>query len=261
MPYNSAILTDAEIEAFLGLSSPSADVQAILTIAVQKTEAAIREFLRTDLGVNVYTELKPGQRYPNPRGRVEYPFLGQTSNSHFGSRFAIVLDQIPVHNDATLQVFYDPRGSAGQRTDSYPPESELVKGEDYFLDVDDADHNLSRSGRIFFRSGIGNFPRDVKVVYRAGEVNPTKLADLKVAYLIALKHQQGIETSERIDPATGKICNPAKGQILTSESLGGGEYSYNVFTGFITGFGKRGGGSIPEEALLILQKYRNYQYM
>lgn len=254
-------LSDSQIQSVDNLTV------AKIKRAVAAAEGAIKNYIQQDIGVSVHTEILPASEYPKPQGLIQYP---ATDEVYIFNRFAsihqVVLTHTPVHLDSTLTVFQDDSAQGGQATNAFAAESELVIGNDYFLDVEDevtvggTQYKLSRTGILYLDGGVADYPRNLKVTYRAGNIEPGKLATLKEITLHTISHVYQMQNGQTIGATVSSGCNPSGSQPLASESLG--SYSYSVNTALQSTYGTVAAARlIPDLVLSDLHKFVKYSYI
>lgn len=228
--------------------------------SVTVAESAIREYIRQDFAVKVHRQLLPATHYPTPRGLVDYPVTDDIYlMSSFQSIHQVMLKHTPVHNDGSIVVYQDDTSEGGQATNSFPPESILTQGDDWFLDITNADLNISDTGIIYLNAGASDFPRNVRVEYRAGLADPSRIALMKEIVCHTINHNYKIKTGQNLTDAASGCCGSGN-QPLSSESIGG--YSYSVNTQLQSAYGTLADNRlIPGIVLRDLQTFAKYGYI
>ena len=228
--------------------------------ALEGAEAAICNYINQDFGFEIHEQLLPANHYPTPRGLIEYPSTDEIYTfENSGNIHRVMLKHCPVHNDDTLTVYRDCDAEGGQREGAFGPESVLIQGRDYFLDITDEKLQVSNTGIIYLSSGTDEYPRGVKVWYTSGLLCPKRVKVMRDILLQVLDHVFQIRNGSTISRAVGE-CNPSGNQPLASESLGG--YSYSVNTSLQSTHGTRSAaGFIPSIVSRQLHKFMKYGYI
>ena len=256
-----AITTDAECQAYLGLSS----IPTLLTTLRPYAERAVKDYLRYDPEQQQHTEILPNTRRSSDRDNLVDVSGGKVV--FFGSATAnnmLVLKHLPVRDSNATgvstdpQVFEDYDARFGQASGAFSADTELTRGTEFFLEYDQL--GISKSGTLI---GVGgNWPSlygTVKVVYTAGyssdELAGTggdaDASDIKLATLITVSH---IYKQAVLNGSTG-AAGLVSGAIV-SESLG--DYSYTVSGGSAerSGYSR---GALPAQVMRMLDSYRSYR--
>ena len=248
----ATIATRAEILTYLGKAASLSDADAaLLNMLLPLSDAAVKNYLQTSLNYSQHVEFLPIGQPVIERDDIVEPILRDgvvtlTSNVPPGSD-AIQLKHTPVYL-ASLEIREDVGAWAGQAASAFGDGTILVSGRDYYLDVDDAELNLSRSGLIYRFGRWPTEPRSVKVTYYGG-LNAEKLngmwGDVKLAAIIAAAHAFQIAKAR---------MGPDGGGPVNSESIG--EYSYSRSAAFVSE-ASGGGFDLPAGAKQLLFKHRN----
>lgn len=232
----SNIVDISEIMAFLGLgTSPTEGQLGLVTLIHGPTENSVRRHLNYDVVANTYAgELHPRVDSVPDRDRLVDSIGGRAVIvSRARSRNnVILLRNIPVLNDSNLEVREDRAAFAGQASGAFATATILTKGVDYYLDVTDADNDLSVTGKIV-RVGSG-WPAEkgtVKVAYRAGytadqlgaaETDTNKL-DVSAIKLGTLEAIQDV-----FNQATSRQSTSGGSGAIKSERLGNYSVTYDL---------------------------------
>jgi hypothetical protein len=255
-----AVLTDAEIVAYLGLSS----TPTLLTTMRPYAENAVSKFIGYPVELAQYTEFYPTRNRVGERDNLvdvsgnKVVFYGDDAVGNF-----LYVKHLPVRNsDASgasdPSVFEDRDAKFGQGSDSpFAAATELTLGTDFYLDLDDS--GICRSGN-FIRTG-SNWPSTVgslKLVYHSGytadELDGNvalDMSDIKLAMLITASFLYKQAVLNGSTTAAGLTSGP-----MVQESLG--DYSYMVAQGAAERMSYTR-GAIPPEAMRLVEKYRNYR--
>lgn len=254
------ILTIEEIRTMIfRVPALSENQLALVEMIRPMAESALKVWLDQEMEFKEHVELLPtGERIIEPDylldprvsiadGRVE------ARESAIGN--TLQLSNLPVWNTG-IEVRVDRNAKAGQSASAFGAASLLPQGQDWWLDIDDATNELSRSGIIYHSSAWPSEPRTVRVTYFGGEkLDADNLRDfgraLKLAALKTFEHNyRGFED---------RWENDGKGRI-TSEKLGEWSASYGG-SGVSSSDIGTSGMSIPDSVKMDLWPFRRYSYM
>ena len=256
-----AIVTAAECAIALGIDA--SDTTLLLVMA--GAEHAVVNFLRYDPLKTSNTEYYPinTERAVNSENVAYVDSVNGRANIYMGGGISgdiLSLRNKPVWNDNTLEVREEFGAYAGQTAGSFGASTVLVKGIDYWLDIDAAD-GVSLSG-ILYRIG-GNWPTEpgsVKVIYNGGYstsdlagTTDRKVSDIKLAVIqsVVWNYKQVVLNAKQ--GLAGIVAGP-----ITSEKIG--PYSYKIGGG-LTANPYNFTDSLPSSARNLLQPHRSYAGM
>ena len=256
-----AITTDAEVQAYLGLSS----LPSLLTTVRPYAEQAVKSYLRYDPEQKVHTEILPNARRTSDRdnlvdvsGNKVIYFGPSTANNMLAVKNLPVRDSNSTGVSDNPRVYEDYDAKFGQATDAFAASTELTLGTEFFIEYEQI--GLSKSG-TFIRVG-GNWPSTygtVKIVYTAGyssdELAGTggdvDASDIKLATLITAAHIYKQAVLNGSSGAAGLVSG-----AITSESLGDYSYSVSGDSAKQSGFAY---GALPHQVKSMLSSYRSYR--
>jgi len=171
------IVSLGELLTYMGIASTISDAdRALLNMLHKMSEQAIKghERIQNDLEYAQHTEYLPIGDTGQSRGEVTLDDYGMANGrvvaeARYGRMDRLQLRHTPVVDDDNLAVYEDTDAYAGQGSDAFAAATLLTKGTDYFLDVDDPDNGISRTGHLVRCSGTwSQEPRSIKVVYYGG---------------------------------------------------------------------------------------------
>lgn len=256
-----AVLTDAEVVSYLGLS----ETPDLITTLRPYAENAVEKFLGYKVELAQHTEFYPTRARTGQRDNLVDVSGGKAVfyDADYSGNFLYV-KQLPVRNSdcsgaSDPQVFEDRDARFGQGTDSpFGSGTELTLGNDFYLELDEA--GICQSGN-FVRVGA-NWPSNrgsIKIVYYAGWTaaelagtdSSVDSSDIKLAMLITASFLYRQAVLHGSTNAAGVVSGP-----IVQESLG--DYSYMVAQGAAERMGYTR-GAIPHEAMRLVEKYRAYR--
>jgi len=242
----------AEVLTMLGKTTAlTAAEEGLLDLIHPLAESAVFSYLQQELQYARHVEYLP-------IGRGGFPDKPLDDVDFRGGSVAVVTGQAgsevlqlkhtPVWLTG-LEVREDIGGNAGQADGAFADATILSAGSDYWLDIDDADSNLSRTGMLR-RFGVWPAePRSVKVTYYGGWT-ATQLSNSGTAAVLKLAILQTVV--QAFWAALNSQKNSGAGQVQ-SESIG--SYSFSNGQGVAR---LNLGVVVPADAKLLLQPFRNY---
>lgn len=264
------IVTRAEILTWLGLANETAISKqsfAMITMAHQLGEAAIKSFLQTELEYAQRVELLPsgeGSRYGIGEESLDVNLVGGDRvqlDEVRANRSALVLRHTPVFlTGLTVKEDLDARGSQG--SGAFGSGTALTLGTDFWLDITEgedltgsggSDTRISHTGILYRTSGNWpNTPRTVQVKYYGGMKDTTfttMLGVVRLATLHAIEHIYRAATGRQ----TNNIAAPALSERI-------GKYSISTSAELILQSVGGAGAILPDTAKHLLAPYRSYRY-
>jgi len=256
-----AITTDAECQAYLGLST----LPSLLTTIRPYAEREVKKFLRYDPEQQEHTEFYPNSRRSADRdvlvdvsGNRAVFMSGHQANNYLTIKNLPVRDSNATGVSSDPQIFEDYDARFGQASGAFAASTELTRGTQFYLDYEQA--GLSRSGKLV-RVGA-NWPTQegtIKVVYTAGyssdELAGTggdvDASDIQMAAMMTVAHLYKQAVLNGATGSAGLTAGP-----MVSESLG--EYSYTVASGAAERMGYSR-GSLPSQVMRMLQEFRSFR--
>ena len=255
------IVKKAEILVFMQKASSLApEDDALLDLVHPLAESAIASYLQQDLGYKQHVEYLPcgpvtrERNYPLDQtlwrnGSISFPSLREGTDM-------LQLKHLPVWT-VGLEVREDLVAYAGQATGAFPTSSILVRGTDYFLDIDDptdaptsspSSMGISRAG-ILRRIGAWPVtPRSIKVTYYGG-LDTEHMANDAFGGALKLAALQTIVACYHM--ARSQAKSSGKGPYQ-SENIG--KYSYSLGSMVADGMSI----TVPPSARELMQPFRNY---
>lgn len=250
------LVRKAEVLVFLGkAASLSAADESLLDLLHPLAEAALHSYMQQDIGHGRHVEYLPiGQS----RGGGDSYSLEDVSfrggaggsvrfNSSNGGSADLQLKHLPVFL-AGLEIRENSSGRAGQTQTSFDDDSLLVAGDDYWLDMDDAESDFSRSGIVRRNGAWSSEPRSIKATYyggwRSGDMtNDGAAGAIKLAALHTVASAYWLAKHNGTRQGSGP---------LMSEGIG--KYHYSLSQQFLSQLTF----TVPFEAKQLLQPFRNY---
>jgi hypothetical protein len=194
----TAIVDTADIHTELGGALSAADLTLLGNIQ-DRTEAAIRNYVRWPITEDSYTVYLPPWGDPGQRLQLRHPFV-----------------------TAVASVYEDLQSRGGQQSGDFAAATLLTAGTDFWIDYDESDY--SREGILFrYAWEWPSFPRSIKVTYTAG-FDATALAN-EFLYV-----QEAVidETIERFHYRKARQGSSGVSGTIKSEKIGDYSVSYTV---------------------------------
>ncbi len=246
-----AIVTRAEVLVALGMSASLTDANAaLIDMLLPLSDAAIKSYMQNDLQYSQHVEYYPAGSPVAERDDVMEPIL--RGNVVTFANIPPGVDTLQLKHTpilvGSIEVREDVGAWAGQDPNPFDDTTILTLGTDYYLDVDNASTNMSRTGLLYRYGKWPTEARSVKVTYYGG-LNASQLnnawGDIKLAAIMTHVHHFQIFKSRQSKTGAGPI---------TSESIG--KYSYSR-DAFMTRLAILGDLDVPAGAKALLFKHRN----
>ncbi len=270
------IVIESEVRVALGLVPTITDAQrARLMLAINAAHAGVRKHI----GYDPEQRVGPAEMYPRneisssaySEGVFEVDAARQKAiwlnqNRTFK---CLQLARLPVRAIISLRV--DQNARYGQGAGDFPAESELVSGQDYYLEWDQ--ENVCNTGQVLSETAWPALVGSVKVVYRAGysslefmgpadgsavdenEIITSEGVDaspIKAACLLTCIAKYHTLAAWGVNSLTGALVSGP----LQSERMG--DYSYSLANGAQASMIAGMAASLPPEAAEMLEPYVNY---
>lgn len=247
----STIATRAEILVALGKSRSISDADsALVDMILPLSDAAVKNYLQTDLHYSQHVEYLPIGSPVAERDDIQEPIMrgDVVTFAHIPPGVdTLQLKHLPVVLSG-IEVREDVGAWAGQESQAFADDTLLVLGTDYYLDVDDAANNMSRTGLLYRYGKWPTEPRCIKVTYYGG-LTASQLnnlwGDIKLAAIMT-----GVHAYQMFKIRQGGDGSGPK----TSQSIG--KYSYTRDAGSIA-LAMAGDIGVPAHAKSLLFRHRN----
>ena len=236
---------------FVG-ADPTDKQITLLRLVHPLAESVFRDWLSWKSGgYEEIVELLPGRapRAPDVAYGDEFRLHGQ-SVSVVPTRLStneLRLGTTPVWVTG-LEVREDTNARAGQASGAFGDSTVLTAGTDYWLDVDDPELNLSRSGILYRSCEWPDEPRSVKVTYFGGET-ASRLADsagsLRYAAMLTV-----IKAYKTLSGLQGGGLGPKMNESF-------GKYSYTNSAEVASAMAGAG-FTVPPEAQAVASRFRRF---
>ena len=245
----------ADIQTYLGISSPTAAVTALLTLVQERADELVREYVgyrigpyATEADVPSHREYLPDRA--QPRSGADDLTQWDEALGEAADLQRIFTREIPVRSITTIHE----NAEAGGIEANWTSDDLLTADDDYYLD--DPGNGLSKTGVIYRRGSWPAAQRSVRVVYKAGyltsELANTNFPKASLIATVAAWRQalamQGSRTS------TGALIGQGFGPVARDQ-IGQLSIYYDAPTvrevaGMIN--------ELPREVKKLLQRYRRW---
>lgn len=224
-----AICTDSEYLIALGISSPTASQTSLFDQLKTKVERAVQDYLGFTVSTNTYTEYLPEEDLVLPEDPL---FMGYELSSAGQAvpvrqrgmgQEVLVASRTPIREVTSLYENLSAWETAGG---SWPAESELTEGPDFYVDWNEP--GLCWSGRILRQTGswLGS-RRTVKLTYVAGLTADELSDEYETIKTVCLLEMVRMWNQNRMNQPSASGAPPGP---VTSFSLDGFSQSYDAAT-------------------------------